>query len=76
MIDSSRGHSNWLDKIGFLGGYGTVTTDQFGFGQRSYKWVTDHYEKRDHESGTFNYGRARFYKDPGELLGKEFFTST
>lgn len=75
MIDSSRGKTNWLDKIGFLGSFGTVTTDQYGFDQRSYAGIREHYEKKDHESGYFNYGRARFYKDPGEL-GTQFFTTS
>jgi hypothetical protein len=62
-IDSSRGKANWLDKIGFLGSYGTVFTDQYGFDQGSYSFIRKHYEKRDKESGVFNYGKARLYEE-------------
>jgi hypothetical protein len=69
-IDSSRGKANWLDKIGFLGNFGTVFTDQYGFDQGSYSPIREYYHKRDKESGVFNYGKARFYqeKEENELL--------
>jgi hypothetical protein len=69
-IDSSRGKANWLDKIGFLGNFGTVYTDQYGFDQGSYSPIRQYYNKRDQESGIFNYGKARFYheKEPKELI--------
>ncbi|NBV98601.1 MAG: hypothetical protein EBR67_03700 [Proteobacteria bacterium] len=63
MIDSSRGKATWLDKLGFLGNYGTVFTDQYGFDQGGYSPIREHYEKKDRESGYFNYGKARFYQE-------------
>jgi hypothetical protein len=69
-IDSSRGNANWLDRIGLFGSWGTVFIDEHGFDQGSYSFIRRYYEKKDQESGVFNYGRARLYaeKEKNELI--------
>ena len=46
-MDSSRGAATWFDDYAWMGEFGSIYSDQYGFRQSGFKTMLDHHTAED-----------------------------